>query len=352
MKKKLFIALIVLLAAFGLSALDPLFPGKILPTLDEDEEDDEEDEEDEEEAEESTSKEEAQEEAEEEDPFSKESPKKDDDPFAAAPKKDEFVQSSSGTIYPDPEEDDFVVEKREKGVTHKYKKPDIGKVKAPTYLYTEASTKSKKLFELYKGDDLEILEEVNNFYRVSFLGKEGWVQKDDVLIEKWTTYRLSIELEGGVGSGKSSGGGDLHFDAVGNYALRLNVSIIQDLVVGFEGRGMSFHDGSHYQFYAGGGAMLRYYIHGLRGKKSRSALGLSAGYIGGVGKVGTKYHVSGAPYVNVSLDYFFRVWEYIALGIGGYFNYLKISDLTDKSTPKQEEYLGGAHLTLMFNVMR
>ena len=259
------------------------------------------------------------------------------------------MQSGSQSLYPDPEEDDFVVEKREKGVVHHHKEPDLAKVTVSTYLYTEASVRSKKLFELYEKDDLVVLEEVNDFYRVEFLGKEGWVPKNDVRLDKWHTYRISLELSGGISGGKVS-----RYNIIGNYTLKLNVSIIQDFVIGIEGRAMSFDTDN---LYGGGGIALRYYVHGLRTKKTRSAISAAAGFLGGIEKIADstkpngKLCFSGGPYVSVSLEYFFRVWEYIALGLGGDFTYLK-TYVYSSGMHTNEVFLGGAHLSVMFNLMR
>ena len=202
MKKKILIVFCVLTACSALFALAPDFSAiSAAITADDDDEDEEEEESSSEDAEESEeesgnqSKEDNSdfEDKAEEDPFAKTAPAK------PAKQKDDFVQGGSKNFYPDPEEDDFVVEKREKGVVHHHKEPDLAKVVNPTYLYTEASVRSKKLFELYEKDDLVVLEEVNDFYRVEFLGKEGWVPKDDVRLEKWHTYMLSIELAGCAG---------------------------------------------------------------------------------------------------------------------------------------------------------
>ena len=350
--KKFFISFFVLFAFSAVLALTPnLFAGMAAVVSDDDEDDDEEEEasgEEQEEASENSAEETSSEEDEEEqeDPFAK----PDDKPEKKTKEKDEFVQESK-TVYPDPEEDDFVVEKREKGVVHHHKEPDLAKVVKPTYLYTEAGVRSKKLFELYKNDDLIILEEVDNFYHVEFLGKEGWVPREDVRLEKWHTYRLSFELSGGVGGGKVN-----NYDVIGNYTLRLNVSVIQDFIAGLEGRAMSFDRDN---LFGGGGLMLRYYIHGIRSRKTRSAISASAGYIGGVQLVSSKKHItgrkylfSGGPYVSLSLDYFFRVWEYIALGAGGDFTYLKTYSSFDGINKNEELFLGGAHITLMFNVKR
>ena len=355
--KKFFIVFFALLAFSAVSALTPdLHFGMAVFAADDDDEDEEESSGEEEENSETsedsaeTSEEEKEEEKAEEpeeDPFAKEDSGKSG---KKTKEKDEFVMESK-SVYPDPEEDDFVVEKREKGVVHRHKEPDLGKVVTPTYLYTEASVRSKKLFELYKNDELVILEEVNDFYRVEFLGKEGWVPRNDVLLEKWYTYRISLELSGGVGGGKVN-----RYDIIGNYTLRLNVSVIQDFVVGLEGKMLSFDTDN---LYYGGGLMLRYYIHGIRSRKTRSALTASAGFQGGAVMIssnsnitGKKFRFSGGPYVMVSLDYFFRVWEYIALGVGGDFTYLKTYSSFNGINKNEELFLGGAHLALMFNVMR
>ena len=351
--KKTALIILFLSFSFALSATALSLPaaGSVIAASD-DFEDEEEDSEEEsgEESEES----EKEPEPAEEDEFLKSSKpaRAEEDEFLKSSKpakNDEFFQKSDKSIYADPEEDDFVVEKREKGVKHEYKSPDICKVSAATYLYTEASVQSKKLFELYKGDDLEVIEESGEFYKVKFLGKEGWVPREDVRLEKWHTYRISLELVGGAGSGK----GDFNnFDVIGSFALRMNVAIIQDLVIGIEGRGLSL---DHDSLYAGGGLMLRYYIHGLRTKKTRSAITASAGYIGGVEKLSgslVSYRVFGGPYVNTSLDYFFRVWEYIVIGVGGEFQYSKFYGSAASFNLEKEFYQGGAHLSLMFNVMR
>ena len=351
--KKFLITFFVMLVCFGLSALSPDLSafGTALVSDDDDEDDEEE-----EEAEESSEEEEKAPKHESDAEFFGEQPE--EDPFAkgssakSEKQKDDFVQGGSQNLYPDPEEDDFVVEKREKGVVHKHKEPDLGKVTASTYLYTEANVRSKKLFELYESDDVVILEEANDFYRVEFLGKEGWVPKDFVRLEKWYTYMLSIELAGGI----AGGGGDFkNFDIIGNYTLKLNVGVLQDLVVGVEGRLLSL---DHDNLYYGGGVALRYYIHGLRTRKTRSAVTASAGFIGGIEKIADRTRPNGilsffgGPYVSVNLDYFFRVWEYIALGVGGDFTYLKMFGSFRGFDRSEQLFQGGGHLSVMFNVMR
>lgn len=359
MKKKILIVFCVLTACSALFALAPDFSAVSAAIADDDDDEDEEESSGEEE-ESSSETEESEEESgsqpeednsdfeekAEEDPFAKTGPSK------SSKSDDDFVQGGSKNLYPDPEDDDFVVEKREKGVVHKHKEPDLAKVVTSTYLYTEASVRSKKLFELYEKDDLVVLEEVNDFYRVEFLGKEGWVPKDDVRLEKWYTYRLAIELAGGVGGG----GGDFkNFDILGNYTLKFNVRALQDLVVGIEGRMLSLDTDN---LYYGGGILLRYYIHGLRTRKTRSALTASAGFIGGIEKIADRTRPNGilsffgGPYASANLDYFFRVWEYIALGVGGDFMYLKMYGSFKGFDRSEQLFQGGAHLSVMFNVMR
>ena len=351
-----------MLVCFGLSALSPDFSAFGTAVVSDDEDDEDEEESSGEESsgeEEETSKHPSDDEffgeKTEEDPFASKKKKDDDDPFASSKsskQKDDFVQGGSQNVYPDPEEDDFVVEKREKGVKHKYKEPDLAKVTAPTYLYKEANLRSKKLFELYESDDVVILEEANDFYRVEFLGKEGWVPKEFVRLEKWYTYMLSIELAGGI----AGGGGDFkNFDIIGNYTLKLNVRVLQDFVVGVEGRLLSLDTDN---LYYGGGVALRYYIHGLRTRKTRSALTASLGFIGGIEKIADRTRPNGilsffgGPYVSVNLDYFFRVWEYIALGVGGDFTYLKMFGSFRGFDRSEQLFQGGGHLSVMFNVMR
>ena len=111
--------------------------------------------------------------------------------------------------------------------------------------------------------------------------------------------------------------------------------------------------------YYGGGLMLRYYIHGLRTKKTRSAVSASVGFLGGVERIEDKtrknnelFRFFGGPYTSVSLDYFFRVWEYIALGLGGDFTYLKVYGSFKGLDRSEQLFQAGGHITLMFNVMR
>lgn len=287
----------------------------------------------------------------EEDPFLKKEEKVKDE-FV----RDDFQQESvKKDVFVQPIDDDFVVEKREKGKTHRYVEPDLAKIIVPTYLYTENSVSSKKLFELYKNDEVIILEESAGFMRVEFLGKEGWVPNEHIMIEKWHTYRVSMEITGGA----AGGGGEIkNFDVIGNYSFRLNVAVLQDFVIGAEGRGLSFDTDV---LYAGGGLMLRYYIHGLRSKKTRSALSVYAGYLAGQEKPGstyefekgeTQYKVFGGPYVGGQLDYYFRLWEYVALGIGGDFTFVKLYGQTETAKLEKEFFQGGGHLSLMFNILR
>ncbi|HSW61007.1 MAG TPA: hypothetical protein VLJ60_09420 [bacterium] len=290
-------------------------------------------------------------EKEEEDPFMKKEKKVEDD-FVPDDLKDEGVKKD---VFVQPIDDDFVVEKREKGKTHRYVEPDLAKIVVPTYLYAENSIRSKKLFELYRNDEVVILEESGDFMKVEFLGKEGWVPIQDVRIEKWHTFRISMELSGGV----AGGGGEIkNFDVIGNYVFRLNVAVVQDFVVGVEGRGLSFDTDV---LYAGGGLMLRYYIHGVRSKKTRSALSAYAGYLGGYEKKGdsyglgigeSEYTVFNGVYAGGSLDYYFRVWNWVSLGIGGDFTFVKLYGETETAKLEKEFYQGGGHLSIMFNILR
>lgn len=354
MRKKLIIVFLLIFVSIGLSgqSVSVFSLSSLISGFDEeDEEDAESVEDDAESVEEDTGNFEEDAEEKEEDPFAKkEEPVKDD--FV----KDDFKEDSlKKDVFAAPMEDDFVVEKREKGKTHRYKEPDLGKVVIPTYLYSESSIKSKKLFELYRNDEVVILDDADGFMRVEFLGKEGWIPIEDVRLEKWYSYRISMEIAGGA----ASGGGEIkNFDVIGNYYLRLNVAVVQDFIVGLEGRGMSFDTDA---LYAGGGLMLRYYIHGIRSKKTRSALTAYAGYVGGQERPGntyeyqmgeTQYKVFGGPYVGGSLDYFFRVWEYMAIGLGGDFTYVKLYGKTETANLEKEFYQGGGHLSLMFNILR
>jgi len=271
---------------------------------------------------------------------------------------DEFRDSRSESFIKDdfvPSSDDIVLEKREGKQTYRYKEPDIGKVTVATYLYQESSVTSKKVFELYRNDQVVIVNESSGWYQVEFLGREGWVPLQDIRLEKWHSYRVFFELGGGVGSG----GGDIsNFDVIGNYFFRLNVSLLQDIAIGVEGKGISFDAGA---LYAGGGLMVRYYIHGLRTKKSRSALTISGGYIGGLEKPGssyeyqageTEYKVFSGPYFGAALDYYFRAWEHFAVGFGGHFNFVQLNGKTENTDLKKQFVQGGAHISFIFNVLR
>ncbi len=269
--------------------------------------------------------------------------------------RDEFRPVESRDAFVPPPEDDFVMEKREGERAHRYREPDLGRVLVPSYLYRDNSVQSNKVFELYRNDQVVILEESPGWFRVEFLGREGWVPMQDVRLEKWHTYRVSMELGGGVGSG----GGDIsNFKVLGNYFFRLNVSLLEDLIVGIEGKGISFDADA---LYAGGGIMLRYYIHGLRTKKSRSALTFSGGYIGGLEKPGSTYEyragepefkVFSGPYFGASVDFYLRAWERIAFGFGGHFNFVRLYGKTETASLKKNFVQGGAHISMIFNVLR
>ncbi|MGI6395208.1 MAG: hypothetical protein ACOX2F_10875 [bacterium] len=300
----------------------------------------------------------------EEDEFAPEAEREEDDfvadDFKDVQRKDDFEtddfkESHEIDEFAPSEDDDFVVEKREKGKTHRYVEPELAKVTTPSYLYSEGSIKSKKLFELYRNDEVVVLQEGADFMRVEFLGKEGWVPSQDVKIEKWHSYRLSMELSGGV----AGGGGEIkNFNIIGNYLFRINVAVIQDFVIGAEARGLSFDADA---MYAGGGLMLRYYIHGVRSKKTRSAISVSAGYIGGYERKGesyglvigeSPYMVFNGAYVGGSVDYFFRAFEYMSIGIGADFTYVKLFGETDSAKLQKEFYQGGGHLSISFNILR
>lgn len=300
----------------------------------------------------------------EKDEFEEEEKEKDEpDPFLKEEKKvsDDFVRDDFAEpavqkdVFAQPMDDDFVVEKREKGKTHRYREPDLAKVTVPTYLYADSDIKSKKLFELYRNDEVVVIDESQGFMKVEFLGKQGWVPSEYLRLEKWHSYRVSMELSGGV----AGGAGEIkNFDVIGNYVFRLNIAVVQDFVVGAEGRGLSFDTDV---LYAGGGLMLRYYIHGIRSKKTRSALSVYAGYIAGYEKKSDSYSLAlgeseimvfGGPYVGGSIDYFFRTWEFLSVGIGGDFTFVKLYGETETAKLEKEFIQGGGHLSLMFNILR
>ena len=62
--------------------------------------------------------------------------------------------------------------------------------------------------------------------------------------------------------------------------------------------------------------------------------------------------VFGGPYVGGSIDYFFRTWEFLSVGIGGDFTFVKLYGETETAKLEKEFIQGGGHLSLMFNILR
>ncbi len=246
------------------------------------------------------------------------------------------------------EEDDFVMEKRTDKVAASYKQPDIAKVAHPAFMYLAPDIKSKKMFELYKNDEMEIIGEQGTFYHTRFLGKEGWVPMADIRLNKWHSYRLYLDLTGGI----AWGGGDMeNYSIIGNYNLALHVSIVDFLSAAAVFKSFSLDTDA---FYVGGGVQARYLVHGLRTKNSRLALTFGGGYLSTTDKpaVDSENITFQGYYIEGAVDYIYRVWERIYVGIGGDITYFKLWGSTQNDDITRDGVQGGVHLKMIVNLYR
>ncbi|MCK5809233.1 hypothetical protein KAH37_09635 [bacterium] len=269
------------------------------------------------------------------------------DEFGGEPKSDEGSGDDFSSS-PPPADDDFVMEKRSDEVLS-FKKPDVVKLSRPSFMYVEPSLTSKKMFELYKNDEMEVFEKNGDFYRARFLGKDGWVLAKDVLINKWHSYRLFLDLTGGI----AWGGKDFeNFSVIGNYNLAFHVSILDFLSVGAVFKSFSLDTDA---LYIGGGLQVRYLVHGLRTKNSRFALTFGGGYISTTDKPSSDSIniVMQGYYIEGAIDYIYRVWEWIHLGVGGDITYDKVwGTIATGEGINRDGLQGGVHLKVIINLYR
>jgi hypothetical protein len=277
------------------------------------------------------------------------SDEKKSDEFTGDAPNDEGANDFSSQVTPQAEED-FVMEKRSDEVLS-FKKPDVVKLSRPSYMYVEPSLTSKKMFELYKNDEMEIFEKNGDFYRARFLGKEGWVQEKDVIINKWHSYRIYLDLTGGI----AWGGGDIkNASVMGNYNLAVHVSLFDFMSIGAQFKSFSV---ARDAFFLGGGLQLRYLVHGIRTKNSRFALTFGGGYLSFMEKPGDSMVISEnmtmqGYYIEGALDYIYRVWEWIHLGIGGDVTYYSLWGNTPTEKINRGGAQGGVHLKVIINLYR
>ncbi len=274
-------------------------------------------------------------------------------------KKDEFSDksddsesdddlSSSSNLSED-SSDDFVLEKRVRTVSE-YKEPDIAKVVFPSFLYQYDDLKSKKIFELYKNDELEVLETKDKWLKVSFLDKVGWVRREDVRLEEYHTAKFFGELNSGIGFGA----GDLkNYSLLSQYNVALFFSFKKIFSVGGEFRTLFVN---YDVAYVMGGPSVRFFVPKIQTKNSRVALTLSGGYIvardrPGYNDTSLEYKILSGPYTNFSIDYVYRIVDYFYLGVGTDLHYEYLYGKTDNETFNKKIFSGGVHLKFLFNII-
>jgi len=232
-----------------------------------------------------------------------------------------------------------------------YQEPDLAKVVRATYLYESDSFFSKKLFELFEGDEIVVILKDERWYKVEFLGKIGWVAKDDAILNIFHPYALIVDFAAGI-----SASGDIESDLLTNYNLSLLYNVYDDyLYIGGEFKTLissKFSSDSNASF-TGGGVVLRSYIPFINTKKSRTAFQLSAGYMQALD---VRIYPDGF-YLSASSDWMYRLFERFYGGAGLNITYMSASGEIQGGTSSTGEFsksffVPGFHLKFMYNILR
>ncbi len=262
------------------------------------------------------------------------------DEFTAKP-KDEFTEKPK---------DEFALEKREEEV-YEYEEPDIVNVKRPTYLYAENSVDSRKMFELFKGDELVVLEEQDDWIKVEFLTKEGWVERDAVSFTNYLLYRVFLDLSVGLSYSPEL----KNYSVLGSYSAGAFYGVHEYFIAGLEFKAISVDADV---LYAGVGGVVRAYIPYLESKQSKTMLSLSGGYLRmpeapeyrGTGSRPDTIVFNGG-YFSGALEHVVRVSDPVYIGGGFEFMYAGGSGKTASSETVDRSFWSlGGRIKVMFNI--
>lgn len=273
-----------------------------------------------------------------------------DDNLDETPKKGSDDLEEEVKVKP---KDEFALEKRDKE-TYEYKEPEIAKMNKNSFLYTDSSVDSRKLFELYENDELALLDndEASEWIRVEFLGKEGWVERSAVSFPKFDVYRLFADINAGASYSPEMTG---KYQFLGTYNLMAFYGFHDMFAAGAEFKMFSINADTSYM---GAGAGLRFYIPYLETKKSKTALTATIGYIHAQDRAGFKATDANSTlidfngvYVSVYADYIYRFFERFYFGAGVDMTYASLNGKTTENLTRSF-FVAGAHIKVMFNIWK
>lgn len=256
-------------------------------------------------------------------------------------RKDEFVEKPK---------DEFALEKRGEEV-YEYEDPDIVNVKRPTYLYAENSVDARKMFELFKGDELVVLDEQGDWIKVEFLTKEGWVERDAVSFTDYVLYRIFLDLSVGLSYSPEL----KNYSVLGNYSLGAFYGVHEYFIPGVEFKAISVDADV---LYAGVGGVIRAHIPYLESKRSRTVASVSGGYfrmpeIPLYKGTGTRPDtiVFNGGYFCGAIEHVVRVSDPVYIGGGFEFMYAGGSGKTaSNETIERSFWSFGGRIKVMFNI--
>ena len=265
-----------------------------------------------------------------------------DEDAGEPPPKDDFVEKKP--------KDEFALEQRSEEV-YEYKEPEIVVAKQPTFLYLESSTDSRKIFEIFKGDELIVIEEQEGWILVEFLGKQGWVERSDVSSMTYTVYRLFCDLSVGLAYSP----GIENYKMLGNYSVSVFYGVHEYFMVGGEFKALSVDSDV---LYAGGGGVIRSHIPYLESKRSRTLLSASGGYFRMPETPAYKGSGSrpgiitfGGGYFSAALEHVVRVSDPVYVGGGFEFMYAAGEGKDGAGqTLHRDFWTVGGRIKVMFNI--
>ncbi len=246
--------------------------------------------------------------------------------------------------------DEFVLEKRSEEI-QEYKEPEVVSVKRPTYLYTENSVDARKVFELFRGDDLVVIDEDGDWLKVEFLGKEGWVERDAVSFNKYAVYSLFADLSVGLSSSPEL----KNFSVLGDYSIALFYGLHEYFMPGAEFKALSVDADV---MYTGGGPVLRGHIPYLESKISKTMLSVSGGYFRmpeiplykGTGSRPDTIVFNGG-YLSGAIEHVVRVSEPVYIGGGFDFLFAGGSGKTASGEEVHRSFWSfGGRIKVLFNI--
>ncbi|MFO7735898.1 MAG: SH3 domain-containing protein [bacterium] len=281
------------------------------------------------------------------------------DDFREEPPADDFDQKDSFREEPPPDSfrDDFETKAdvdytvdREKQMDE-YREPMKGSVVSTIFFYRDKDVESPVMFELKKGDEVEVTQEDDTWYKIRFLGKEGWVKKEGVNIPEFYAYRIYLEINGGMG-GQS---GDVsNYKALGLVNGRVGVSIVQDLSLGLDYQGLFIDSDATVQ---GVGGFARWLVPYLRTRNSRLAVSAGGGYAYYLGRPGytddfDSYKIFSGGYFGASVDYIHRIFDWLYIGVGPDILYSSLKTTINNDPVKRDFLYGGGHMKIIVNILR